>query len=167
MCDTKRAVDAIAVLKGRLHGTIELIVARVAEVMGSEAAVESCRAAELAFPVDLFVAVLFAGSGACTDLLKETVLAEEIFFLGVVLLGVCHLLLAVDQPTEVRLLARVALVEGAAMESVLLWFAEVGITLGCEAGVAQETLLLSVFKSLFLDSLFKGVERAEGLSDGA
>ena len=45
------------------------------------------------------------------DFFQNTVLAKEILRLGLRLLSVVHLLLTVDQTTEVRLLATVAFVK--------------------------------------------------------
>lgn len=101
----------MAVLESDPAATAVILMAGVAEVCRAEAVVESDRAAELAFPVNLSLAMLFTVSLASTELLKEAVLADEVFLLGLVLFHVHHLLFAVDQATEVGLLAGVALVD--------------------------------------------------------
>ena len=82
------------------------------------------------------------------------------------LLCVCHLLLAVDQTTEVGLLATIALVEGASMIRELLRSAEVRIGFRSQALIVQKTLLLSVVEGLPLHLLFQADKRAELLRYG-
>ena len=109
---SERAVDSTAVL-GFTTQVPALIVASFAEVSCSEAMEECYRAAEVAFPVYLCFAVLFAISLSCTVCLELAVFASQVLFLGA--LFKAKLLLAVDHATEVRLLAVVALVKCAGM----------------------------------------------------
>ena len=74
-----------------------------------------------ALPVDLCITVLVAIGCSCTNFLQKTVLATEILLRGLALFRVSHLLLAVNQATKVRFLTLVALINGAAMVSELLW----------------------------------------------
>ena len=64
-----------------------------------------------------------------TDFFQNTVLAEKILGFRLVPLSIVHLLFTVDETTEVRLLAVVALVEGAAMVGKLLRFLIVEVML--------------------------------------
>ena len=163
--NTKRAVMTIAVANlkcapRRLH---VLFVAPVAEVVSTEAAVESSGAAVHALPVDLGISVLLAGSLTSTDLLEEAVLADKVLLLSLL----CHLLTAVNETTEVRLLAGVALVDRAAEVGVGLRAAvEVTILLS-NTGILKDTLLLSVDKSDLLDLLLEAQERAKLSSNRA
>ena len=100
MGNSQRTIDAVAVLERWVARPIVLIMARLAHVVGTEAAEESSRAAVHAFPVDLYLSMLFAGSLSGADFLEEAILAHEV-------LGLCRslcvvsFLLAVDQTTEV------------------------------------------------------------------
>lgn len=76
MSDSKRAVDAVTVLGGRVHRCVVLIMARRAHVVGTKAAEKGCGATVLALPVNLIGAVLIAFCCACTNLFEKTVLAE-------------------------------------------------------------------------------------------
>ena len=125
MRNAKRAVDAIAVLNRYVHlVSLILIVALLAEIVGAKAAEEGHAAAELAFPVNLGLAMLFANGLSCSDFLQKTVLATEILLRDLALSHVSKLLLAVYQATKVRFLTLVALINGAAMVSELLWLSE-------------------------------------------
>ena len=64
--------------------------------MRAEAAEESDAAAELAFPVDLSGAVLFALSLTGANRLEQAVLAEKVLLLSLLLLSVGHLSLTID-----------------------------------------------------------------------
>ena len=101
MGDSQRTIDAVAVLKRRVLRAIVLIMARLAHVVGTEAAEESSRAAVHAFPVDLYLSMLFAGSLSGADFLEEAVLAHEVLRLCFAL-SIVSFLFAVDQSTEVR-----------------------------------------------------------------
>ena len=166
MGDAKRAVDAVTVLERRVLSTHVFIMARVAHVVRSEAAEERNGTAVHALPVDLDAAMRLAGGLSGTDLLEEAILAEEVFFLGLALLSVGHLLLAVDETTEVGLLATVALVEGCAVVGELLGVVVVSITHSGETFIMEDPLIFSVLKSLLLNMLFEGNERAELAGDG-
>ncbi len=96
MGDTQGAVDTIAVLKRRSQGSIVLLMARMAEVVSTKAAIKGCGTAELAFPIDLLGTVLSTRGLARTDLLKKTVLAHKVLFLLLLTLLGSHKDLAVD-----------------------------------------------------------------------
>ena len=113
MRNSERTIDAVAIFQGRIQCAVVFLVAGEAHVVGSEAAVEGSRAAVHAFPVDLDGSMLWAFGLTSTDLLQQTLLAEKIFFLCLLLFLVCHLLLTVNQTSEVRLLAAMALVNRA------------------------------------------------------
>ena len=118
MRNAKRAVDAVAVLDGRVAVVVlehVVIVAVIAHVMSTEAVEQSRAAAVHALPVDLCFAVDFADCLTGADLFQDAILAEKILWLRLVSLSVVHLLLAVDEAAEVGLFAVVALVEGAAV----------------------------------------------------
>ena len=149
--NTQRAIDAVAVFEGWVHILIVAVVAGFTEVCRAEATEEGHTAAKLTLPVDLLTAMLIAFSGARTNLTQKAVLAEKILFLGVLLFSVCHFLLAIDQASEVGLLALVALVERAPMVRELLWFAEVGISWVLKTRFIQNTLLLSILEGHSLD----------------
>jgi hypothetical protein len=163
--DAKRAVNAVAVMERRILSTHVLIVARVAHVVGAEAAEKSNGTAVHALPVDLNAAVRLTRSLTSTNLLKEAILAEEIFLLGLTLLCVGHLLLTVNETTEVGLLASVALVKGGAVVSELLRLSVVDITLSRESLVIEDSLVFRVLESLLLNILLQGNEGAELASD--
>jgi len=74
--DAERAVNSVAVLERRVARAIVLVVARIAHVMGAEAAEECSGTAVLALPVDLRSTVRLTLSLASADLLKEAVLAQ-------------------------------------------------------------------------------------------
>lgn len=76
MSDSKRAVDAVTVLGGRVHRCVVLIMARRAHVVGTKAAEKGCGATVLALPVNLIGTVLIACGSTYTNLFKEAVLAE-------------------------------------------------------------------------------------------
>ena len=94
--------------------------------MSAKAAKESNRAAEHAFPVDLCPAMFLASSLTSTHFFEDAFLAEKIFLLGITLLSI--LLLTVNETTEERLLAAMALVERAAAVCKFLRLVVVGVT---------------------------------------
>ena len=96
-------------------------MAVIAVVHISTAAEEGNRTTEHALPVDLCIAVLVAIGCSSTNFFQKTVLATEILLRGLTLSHVSKLLLAVYQATKVRFLTLVALINGAAMVSELLW----------------------------------------------
>ena len=65
--------------------------------------------------------MLVAIGCSSTNFLQKTVLTTEIFLRGLALFRISHLLLTVNQATKVRFLTFVALINGAAMISKLLW----------------------------------------------
>ena len=168
MSDSERAVDAMAILKRNNAVVVHVgFVAIIAEVVCSEAAEEGSGAAEHALPVDLSIAVLFAHSCSSTHLLQEAVLAEEVLLGGLAIVSVSHLLLAVDKATEVRLLAFVALVEGATVVGELLWPSIVVVTNCGKSLIRKDALFLSILKSELFNTLFKADKRAQFASYGS
>ncbi len=106
---------------------------------------ESCIAAIDALPVNLIGTVLIAFFGAYTDLLQKAVLAQELLFLGLILLLLGgHENLAIDQATKVRTLAPMTLVERAMVVGVSLRIAKVDVALLKDALVFQKTLLFAI-----------------------
>ena len=164
MSNSKRAVDAMAVLEfdHTVVGHV-LLVAIIAEVVCSEAAEECDRAAEHALPVDLNITMLFAICLTSSHFLQETILAHEVFLFGLV---ITSLLLTVDESTEVRLFACVALVEGAAVVGVSLWLSVVVVTNRGESLIGKDALHLCVPKSHLFNFLLEAEERAQFASDG-
>ena len=164
MCNAKRAVDAVAVLDGRLAVVVLehiVIVAVIAHEMSTEAVEQSHAAAEHAFPVDLCFAVDFANCLTRADLLQDAVLAEKILGLRLVPLDVVHLLLAVDEAAEVRLLAIVALVERAAMVGKFLRLLVVYVVNVAQALILENSLLLSMDHCMRLNLLLETEEGSE------
>ena len=95
MWNAQRAINTIAVLKGRIHRPAILIVARLAEVVRPEAAIKGHAATELALPIDLRCTVILTLGCASANLLEQTVLAEKVLLSGLLLFSVCHFLFAV------------------------------------------------------------------------
>ena len=164
--NAQRTVNTVAIFHWLVLACVG-IVAGFTEVCRAKAAVNGDTATELALPVDLRAAMLLARSGASTDLAQNATLAEKILLFRVLLptFSVCHLLLAVDQASEVRLLALMALVEGASVVREFLRFAEVGIARRGQALVSEKTLLLRIIECLFLNELLQGQKRAKLPSD--
>ena len=165
--NAERAVMTIAVadLDLVVWWSQPLVVASLAEVVSTEAVEESSGAAEHALPVDLGSAVLLTSGLTGTDLLEEAFLADQVLLLG--LLSHLHLITAVDETTEVGLLAGVALVDRAAEVGVGLWAAvEVAILLS-DTGILKDALLLSVDQSHLLDLLSEAQERTKLSSNRA
>jgi hypothetical protein len=103
--------------------------------------------------------VFLAGSLTGSNFFEDAVLAEKLFLCSLALL--CHLLLTVDEATEVRLLATVALVEGAAAVGKFLMLAVIDVILGDESFIVEDTLPLGVREGLFLNTLFERDERTK------
>ena len=164
MRDAKRAVDAVAVLDGRLAVVVlehVVIVAVIAHEVSTEAVEQSRAAAEHALPVDLCFAVDFTDCLAGADLLQDAILAKKILGLRLVPLSVVHLTLAVDEATEVGLLAVVALVEGATMVGKLLRLLVVYVVNVAQTCILENSLLLSMDQCLRLNLLLETKERSE------
>jgi len=64
-------------------------------------------AAELTLPVYMLSAMCFTICLSISKCFNKTILAEQVFFLGIVLLFICHILLAVPQSSKVRFLTLV------------------------------------------------------------
>ncbi len=135
------------------------VVARLAEVVRSETAVERHRAAVLALPINLNIAMLGASSLSSADLLEEAVLADQVLRLGVLGLGTLHL--AIDEATEVRLLAGVALKDRAAVHGVLERLLVVDVAWSGQSFVLKDALFLSALHGKGLSFLFNAHKRSE------
>ena len=92
-------------------------------------------------------------------------MAEKVLFLGLSLLSISHFLFTVNKATEVRLLASIALVERAAMIGELLRLTKVNITFCSQPFIAENPLLLCVFKRLTFDPLLETYKRTEFFGD--
>lgn len=160
MRNAQRTVNTIAVFGRRCPASsIENIVAGLAEVVGTPAAVRGDRATVHALPVDHVNAVFLALSLANTHLFQQALLAEQ-FLLPRLTLPLCcsHLLLAVDETTEVGLLTAVAEVEAATMVGVLLGPAIVEVVfVRRHALISKDTLSLRANQGL----LFNGSLQVE------
>ena len=164
MSDSQRAVDAMAILEFNHTAVVAvLLVAIIAEVVCSEAAEEGSRTAEHALPVDLNIAMLFACGLTSSHFLQETILAHEVLLFGFI---ITSLLLTVDESTEVRLFACMALVEGAAVVGELLWLSIVVVAHCRKPLICKDALFLSVLKSELLNTFFKANQRAKFTSNG-
>ena len=145
--------------------TIIVIVTFLTEVGCAKAVEEGHTTAELAFPVDLSNTVLLARGLSSSNSLEHAGLAEQVFLLSFLLFRVVHLLLTVDQTSEVRLLALVALIERASMISELLGLSEIGISRSDDSFISKDSLLISILESLLLNILLQCKERAKLLFD--
>ena len=133
----------------------------------STKAMERCSAAaEHALPVNLCFAVFIANFFTGTYLLKNAILAQEILGLGLTLLNSVHLLFAVDEATEVRLLAPMALIEGASVVRELLRLTEVNVLTVGKALVTENSLLLGINQGFLLDHPLETKEGSQLGSDG-
>ena len=99
--------------------------------------------------------MLVAHGCSSTHFLQKTILAEEVLLRGLAIVSVSHLLLAVDQATEVGLFAFVALVEGAAMVGELLWLSIVVVANCGKPFICKNALFLSIHKSELLYTFFQ------------
>ena len=88
-----------------------------------------------------------------THFFEDAILAKKIFLLGVTLLSI--LLLTVDEASEERLLASVALVERTAAVGKFLRFAVIDVILSDESLIIENALSLGVQEGLFFNFLFK------------
>ena len=86
--------------------------------------------------------MFLAGSLTGSNFFEDAVLAEKLFLLCLELLRI--LLLTVDEATEVRLLAAVALVERAAAVGEFLRLAEIDVILSEESLIIKNALSLGV-----------------------
>ena len=168
MRNAKRAIDAMAVLDRRVAVVVlehVVIMAVVAHEMSTEA-VEQCRAAAVhALPVDLCFSVNITDCLTGADRLKDTILADKILRLGLIPLGIVHLLFAVDQASEIGLLAVVALVEGATMVGKFLRLLVIYVVNVVQASIVENSLVFSMNQCLRLNSLFEPEKRSELGSD--
>ena len=164
MRNAKRAIDAMAVLDRRVAVVVlehVVIMAVVAHEMSAEA-VEQCRAAAVhALPVDLCFPVNITDCLTSADRLKDTILADKILGLGLVPLGIVHLLFAVNQASEIGLLAVVALVEGATMVGKFLRLLVIYVVNVVQASIVENSLVFSMSQCLRLNSLFEPEKRSE------
>ena len=107
--------------------------------------------------------MFLAGSLTGSNFFEDAILAEKLFLLRLELLRI--LLLTVDEATEVRLLAAVALVERAAAVGEFLRLAVIDVILSDESLIIENALSLGVQEGLFLNSLFERDERTELTGD--
>ena len=163
--DSKRAIDAMAVLKRRIKSTVILIVAWLAHVMSSKAAEKCCRAAVHALPVDLDCSVLRAFSLTSTDFLQKAILTKQVFLFRRLLLLIGHLLLAVNETAKVRFLASVALVDGASLVGKFLRTAIVISGLFNNSRILKDALLFGVDESQLFCLFLEANERTKHSSD--
>ena len=164
MGDAQWAVDSTAVFEWH-DAPIVPSVAWIAHVVRSKAAKESNRAAVHALPVDLHVSVLLASGLACAKVLEQTLLALEVFLLGLGLLSVLSLSHAVDETAEVWLLAVVALVEGSALEGVCKLVAMISMAWIIDADILEDALSLGLANGLLFDLALEAHEWDELLGD--
>ena len=125
--DAKRAVDAATILQSRIASTIVFIMAAIAHRVSSEASEKGYITAIHAFPVYVIFTVYSAIVKTISHINSETVLADEVFFLCISLGCISSFLLAVNESSEVRLFASMALIKGAAMISKFLWLPVIGV----------------------------------------
>lgn len=88
-------------------------MAPLAKIVSAVAEVDCNVAAEHAFPVYVFGAMLFTGFLTCSESLQLAVFAQQVFFRGRLLDILLYL--AIDHTSEVWLGAFITLVEGAGM----------------------------------------------------
>ena len=150
----------MAVLERWIFRITVLFMARLAHIVGAKALVESGGAAIHTFPVDLSDTMNFAGCLTSTDLLEKAFLAQEILFLSLFRLGISHLLLAIDEATEVRHFAAVALVYGATLVGESLSLSIVVSVIFDDTGVLKDALLLSILECKLLALLLEADKRA-------
>ena len=152
MGDTKWTVDSMAVCQW--HDTpVVATMARITHVMRSEAAEKSDGTTVHALPIDLDVTMDATSGLPGTDILQETILAQEVllFLRFFSLLG--HLLLAINETTKVRFVALVALVESASVKGILKRLVIVRVTLSLDSTIRQDTLFSGMLKSFLLDDV--------------
>ena len=77
------------------------------------------------------------------------------------LLSIVHFLLTIDETPEVRLLAPVALVEGAPVHSILLRFLVVNVVNVFKAFIVEDTLIFRINQSLSLHNFFESKQGAK------
>ena len=166
MGDTERTIDAVAVngswaSTGSTPSHNEM--ALITQVGSTIAFEEGKRAAKHAFPVYKTCAMFGAATTrANTQLFHQAVLAEQVLLLSLSLLQSVHLLLAVDQATEVGLVAPVTQVESTPVVGELLRLAKVKVIyVCCHASVVEDALLFGADQSLLLDHCLKVKHRAE------
>ena len=116
-------------------------MARFAEVGGAKTDEKCCRAAELALPVNLDTTVFLTARLTCSNLFQKAILADQVLWL-VVIRSLSTLNLTVNKTTKVRLLAAVALKEGAAMVRKFLWLVVVDVTRRRKSFIVEDALLL-------------------------
>ena len=145
---TKRAVHSAAIVGGSAP---RVPVARLAEVSVA-APEERLRAAQVALPGDVLVPVLLAVELATADLLDGAARAAEVLLAGGV--GKLQVALAVNKAAVERLLAAVALVEGALGQNVLVRLVvELAACLGngCHVDLALGLELLGECQDVLLE----------------
>ena len=77
------------------------------------------------------------------------------------LLSIVHFLLTIDKAPEVRLLAPVALVEGAPVHGILLRFLVINVANIFKAFIVEDTLVFRINQSLSLNNFFESKQGAK------
>ena len=166
MGNAQRTIDTMTVLDGRVTVVVfahVVLVALIAHEVSAKAVVNCNAAAVHALPIDLSFAVLITNCLTDADFFQNTVLAEKILGLRLVPLRIVHLLLTVDETAEVRLLAVVALVEGASVIGKLLRLLIVNVMLVGKTLILKDAFVFGANQSLLLDNLLETEERAKFL----
>ena len=162
MWDTERTIDAIAVFERRRFAHVPLIIVAVdAHIVSSKAMVSGLSTAEHALPVNLLITVFLTCCLASANVFKQAGLAKQVFGLGLVLLGIVHFLLTVDETPEVRLLAAVTLVEGAPVVSIFLRFLVIDVVNVLQAFIVEDALISRISQSLSLHDFFESKQGAK------
>ena len=139
-----------------------LVVAWSAEIVSAEA-VEGCgRAAEHALVQNVLFAMGLALSVLFLDVLESAGFADQVFR---ALLLSTHFLDAVNHAAEVRFLAFMALIEGAAVHSQALKVSEVWVALGGKSVALVKALLSSFLEGFFFDLCLQLTLFVQFLSD--
>lgn len=137
-------------------------VTPIAHVVCSKAEEDSHGAAIHALPVNLGLSMSLTDVLASTDLLQDTILAEQILRLGLrLLILLLHFLLTVDKPSKVRLFAPVALIEGAPVVRILLHSAKIEVTFRRQTLIVENALFVSMSQSLCFNFLLETYEGSE------
>ena len=151
MGNAQRAIDTVSVLDRRVTVIVfahVVLVALIAHEVSAKAVVNCNATAVHALPIDLSFAVLITNCFTDTDFFQNTVLAEKILGLRLVPLSIVHLLLTVDETAEVRLLAVVALVDGASMIGKLFRLLIINAMLVGKTLILKDVLVLGANQSL-------------------
>jgi len=128
MGHAKRTVDTVAVLERGVERAVVLIMTGIAHIVRTKATEEGSRTTVHTLPVDLVGTMLITLCRSSSYLLKQTVLTHKVLLAGCLLLfGVGSLLFAIDKSAKVGPLAGIALIEGATMVGIFLFFAKIDV----------------------------------------